>query len=42
MIGEASDGLTALDLIVHLRPDVAVVDVQLPDLNGPGVARRAR
>ena len=42
VIGEASDGLTALDLIVGLRPDVAIVDVQLPDLNGLEVARRAR
>ena len=42
VIGEASDGLTAIDLIVHLRPEVAVIDVQLPDLNGLEVARRAQ
>jgi DNA-binding NarL/FixJ family response regulator len=42
VVGEASDGLTAIDLIARLRPDVAVVDVQLPDLNGLEVARRTR
>lgn len=42
VIGEASDGLSAIDLIVRLRPEVAVIDVQLPDLNGLEVARRAQ
>ncbi|MEJ7902202.1 MAG: response regulator transcription factor, partial [Thermomicrobiales bacterium] len=40
IIGEAADGLTAVELIVRLRPVVAVVDVQLPDLNGLEVVRR--
>jgi DNA-binding NarL/FixJ family response regulator len=42
IVGEASDGLAALDLIVRARPDVAVLDVQLPDLDGIEVTRRAR
>jgi len=42
IIGEASDGLTAVELIVRLRPEVAVIDVQLPDLNGLEVVRRVR
>jgi DNA-binding NarL/FixJ family response regulator len=42
VVGEASDGLTAIDLIAHLRPDLAVLDVQLPDLGGLEVARRTQ
>lgn len=42
VIGEASDGLTAIELIERLQPDVAILDVQLPDLNGLEVARRVR
>jgi DNA-binding NarL/FixJ family response regulator len=42
VIGEASDGLTAIELIAQFRPEVAILDVQLPDLNGLEVARRAR
>jgi len=40
VVGEAADGLTAIDLIARLRPDVAIVDVQMPDLGGLEVARR--
>ena len=42
VVGEASDGLTALELIVELKPVLAVLDVQLPDLNGLEVARRVQ
>jgi DNA-binding NarL/FixJ family response regulator len=42
VVGEASDGLTAVDLIVELRPDVAILDVRIPDLDGLEVTRRVR
>jgi DNA-binding NarL/FixJ family response regulator len=42
VVGEAADGLTAIDLITNLQPDVAVLDLQMPDLGGLEVARRAR
>ena len=34
IIGEASDGKTALELICGLKPDVAVLDLNMPELNG--------
>ena len=42
VVGEAADGLTAIDLIERLQPDVAVLDLQMPDLDGLEVARRAQ
>jgi DNA-binding NarL/FixJ family response regulator len=41
IVGEASDGRTALDLIGQFRPDVAILDLQMPDLDGLEVVRRA-
>ena len=34
VIGEAKDGRTAWRKIVELRPDVAVIDISMPELNG--------
>jgi two-component system LytT family response regulator len=34
LIGEASDGAGALDLIVEKRPDLVFLDIQLPELDG--------
>ncbi|PDO10468.1 MAG: hypothetical protein BLM47_06970 [Candidatus Reconcilbacillus cellulovorans] len=39
--GEAADGQEALDLIERLRPDVAVVDLRMPGLDGLEVVRIA-
>ena len=39
---EAEDGLSGLEMLKAARPDVAVVDVGLPGLNGYEVARRFR
>ena len=40
IVGEASDGQVAIDLVEHLKPDVLVVDVVMPSLDGLEVARR--
>jgi DNA-binding NarL/FixJ family response regulator len=37
VIGEASDGEEALEAIARLRPDVVLLDVQMPKLDGVGV-----
>ncbi len=42
VIGEASDGQTALDLILRLNPHLVLMDVHLPGLNGLDVIRQAR
>src|ERR1043165_2538710 len=39
---EASDGQQALDLAFKEKPDVAVLDVSLPILNGVALTRRLR
>lgn len=42
VVGEASDGLAALSLITDLQPDIAVLDLQMPDLGGLEITRRVR
>jgi len=37
IVGEAANGLEAIDLIRHLRPEVVFLDVQMPLLDGFGV-----
>ena len=39
VIAEAADGTDALRQIVALRPAVAILDIDMPGLNGLGVAR---
>jgi DNA-binding NarL/FixJ family response regulator len=41
LVGEATSGVAALRMIQDLVPDVAVIDISLPDLNGIDLARRA-
>lgn len=42
VIGEASDGEQALEMIRELHPDVAIVDLNMPKLHGIEVIRRTR
>lgn len=42
VVGEAADGLDAIELIVRQRPDVALLDVSMPRLDGIEAARRLR
>jgi two-component system response regulator NreC len=41
VLGEASDGLEAIRLIQELLPEIAVVDLDMPGLDGLGVLREA-
>jgi two-component system, NarL family, response regulator NreC len=40
IIGEASGGLETLNLVANLRPDILVLDLMMPDMNGLEVTRR--
>jgi two-component system nitrate/nitrite response regulator NarL len=40
LAGTANDGGEAIDVIQRVRPDVAVLDVEMPVHNGPAVAAR--
>ncbi len=42
VVGEAGEGLDALEAIPQTGPDVVVLDVVLPDIDGFEVARRLR
>jgi CheY-like chemotaxis protein len=42
VVGEAADGETALDAVRELAPDLVLLDVQLPGIDGFEVAARLR
>jgi len=42
VVGEAGDGGGALRAVEELRPEIVLLDVQLPDFDGFEVARRLR
>jgi two-component system response regulator DegU len=42
VVGEGANGAGAVRLVQQLQPDVLVLDVQLPDLNGLEVTRHLR
>ena len=41
VVGEAGNGLDALELIRITSPDIAMVDLRMPHLNGLGLAERS-
>jgi two-component system, sensor histidine kinase len=41
-VHEAADGAAAVEIAARMRPDVAVVDIGLPGIDGYTVARRLR
>lgn len=42
LIGEASGGAEAIDLVQQLKPDILVLDLSMPDIDGITVARRIK
>ena len=42
VVGEACDGIEALALIQKLKPDVTVLDIMMPGLNGLEVSRQVQ
>jgi DNA-binding NarL/FixJ family response regulator len=42
VVGEASDGLEAVDKVISLKPDVVVLDVTMPRMNGLEACRLIR
>lgn len=40
LVGEATSGLAALKIIRETQPDIAVVDISMPEINGIALSRR--
>ena len=42
VVGEAADGISAVEVAATTKPDVVIIDYSLPYINGADVARRIR
>lgn len=42
LVAEATDGLRAVELTLELTPDLLLLDMRMPELDGLEVARRVR
>ncbi len=42
LLGEASDGKQAWDMIQNLKPDVALLDIRMPEMDGITVTRKVK
>jgi DNA-binding NarL/FixJ family response regulator len=40
VVGEAADGAGAIEAVAVLRPEIVLLDIQLPDLDGLAVAEQ--
>lgn len=42
LVGEASGGAEAIELVMQLQPDILVLDISMPDIDGITVTRRLK
>ena len=40
LVGEACNGIDAVEMAVSLKPDIAILDFSMPGLNGPEIAKQ--